>query len=274
MMKKITILILISLMLIPTIIYAETSVDSSKKVYDYADLLTDEEEHNLYAKITSAIEKTNLDIIFITINENNKASSQDYADDFFDYNDFGINSSRDGILFLIDMDTRNLTLSTTGTAQILFDDVRIETMLDSAYNYASEERYNDAANHFVKDVENYFDAGKPSSNKHYGIDGKGNIIREKSVNWVITIIGALVVAGITIFVLISKHKMIISAKYAHEYIDKSNIKVYTPIDNFLTTYTSKTRINDDSSSGGGRSGGSSTHTSSSGSSHGGGSRGF
>ena len=273
-MKKIILLILISMMLIPSIIHAETEVDPTKKVYDYADLLTEEEEHSLYSKITSAIEKTNLDIVFVTINENDKASAQDYADDFFDYNGFGINSSRDGILFLIDMDTRNVTLSTTGSAIVLFDDARIELMLDHAYNYASGERYNDAANQFVKDVENYFDAGKPESNKHYNVDKNGNVIREKSINWGITIIGSIIVASIIIFVLISKHKMIIAAKYAHEYIDQSNIRVYTPIDTFLTTYTSKTRINDDSSSGSGSFGGSSTHTSSSGSSHGGGSRGF
>ena len=57
-------------------------VDASEKVYDFADLLTDEEEQDLYEKITKFINKNKMDMVIVTIYENKKNSSMDYADDF------------------------------------------------------------------------------------------------------------------------------------------------------------------------------------------------
>ena len=272
-MKKIILLVLITIILIPSKINAETTIDTSKKIYDYADLLTHEEEISLYSNIISAIGKTNLDIVVVTINDNDKSNATRYAQDFYDYNDFGLNSSKDGIILLIDMDTRGIAIVTTGEGQILFDDERIDVMLDNVYYPVSSDSYASAVRAFINDIEDYFDNGKPNSNKHYYIDENGNVIREKTVNWIFSIVGALIIASIVIYVLISKHKMIIAAKYAHEYIDKNNVKLYMPIDTFLTTYTSTVKINTNSSSGG-RSGGSSISRGSSGRSHGGGSRRF
>ena len=81
-------------------------VDEKEKVYDFANLLTDEEEKKLYNSINEYIEKYDMDMAVVTIDKNNKASAMDYADDFYDYNNFGIGSTHDGLLFLIDMDTR------------------------------------------------------------------------------------------------------------------------------------------------------------------------
>ena len=56
-------------------------VDDMDKVYDFADLLTDEEETNLYNLIMEYIEKTNYDLAVVTIDNNPKSNEVDYADD-------------------------------------------------------------------------------------------------------------------------------------------------------------------------------------------------
>ena len=302
-MKKIIILIaLIAVALIPNLVYASTStiprtednlgvaddinvtssnkqdildtpkVDEKEKVYDFADLLTEKEEEILYKKIESAIKETNLDIIVVTIDDNNKANATKYADDFFAYNDFGISTKHSGILLLIDMDTRNLMVITSGDGILLIDKQREEAIYDYIAADATNEEYLNAATKFVEKVKDYKvkdynDSGIPSSNKEYYIDENGNYLKRKSINWVISIVGSLVISGIVIWIMISKHKMIRPAKYANEYINKDSTRMYAPIDRFLSTNTITTKI---PRSNGGSGGGSSIRSHSSGRSFGGG----
>lgn len=43
-------------------------VDETKKIYDYANLITDEEEIELYNKVQEFINKYNMDMVIVTIN--------------------------------------------------------------------------------------------------------------------------------------------------------------------------------------------------------------
>ena len=83
-------------------------VDETKKIYDYANLITDEEEIELYNKVQEFINKYNMDMVIVTINSNPKSSSMEYADDFYDYNNFGKGTNKSGLLFLIDMQNRKI----------------------------------------------------------------------------------------------------------------------------------------------------------------------
>ena len=100
-------------------VLATPKVDASEKVYDFAGLLTESEEASLYNKIMTFINTYNMDMAVVTIDNNNKASTMAYADDFYDYNDFGVGSTFDGLLFLIDMDNREMWISPTGEAIIM-----------------------------------------------------------------------------------------------------------------------------------------------------------
>lgn len=83
-------------------------VDASEKIYDFADLFEDYEEELLYDSVMDFILEHNMDMVIVTIDDNNKYAAMKYADDFYDYNDFGIGSDHTGVLFLIDMDTREM----------------------------------------------------------------------------------------------------------------------------------------------------------------------
>jgi uncharacterized protein len=104
---KMTISSLISILLSLSFAFPQSDipvVDVSQKVYDFADLFNASEEEMLYNRINSFIEMQNLDMVIVTINSNSKDSARAYADDFYDYNNFGKGTKCDGILFLIDMD--------------------------------------------------------------------------------------------------------------------------------------------------------------------------
>ena len=78
-------------------------VNAKEKVYDFADILTEEEEKKVYEKINEFIKETHIDMVFVSIDMKYSYDEQneDYAADFYDYNDFGIDfENYSGIVLL------------------------------------------------------------------------------------------------------------------------------------------------------------------------------
>lgn len=255
---------------IPDIMSTPCVLDSDK-VYDYADLLTDSEEDNLYNEIQTYIEKSGYDLAVVTINENVKGSASVFADDFYDYNGFGKNSTRDGSLLLIDMATREVYISTTGYAIKMYDDVRIESIIDAGYDYLKQKQYYNSFSAMIKSLSNYYEGGYPKSNQNIEINeiGKPIIIKYISYPLVGFISGIVTLIVSIVFYNISRLKIKVGSTIS--YMKNKNIK--TKNDTLVNSIVTHTYRNTDSSSGG-SSGGSSYHSSSSGSFHGGGGRGF
>lgn len=233
------------------------SVNADEKIYDFADLYTDSEETSLYNKVNSYIQSYNMDLVIVTINSNNKSSPQEYADDFYDYNNFGISSNRDGVLFLIDMQNREIYMSTTGTAIEMYNDYRINETLDSVYTYMSDEAYYEGTSNYINIIRDYASSGFPKNNNSSNSDGLPPIVTAMIISLVITII--------VMVILINKNKLVRKATTAEEYLNKESVNIKRISDILISSNTTKHKIEHNSSSGG-----SSTHCSSSGGSHGGG----
>ena len=258
-------------------VLATPKVNATEKVYDFANLFTTSEETSLYNLITNFINNHNMDMVIVTINNNNKSSAMAYADDFYDYNDFGKGSTFDGLLFLIDMDTREMWISTTGQAILMYNDSRIDSILDRTYTYISSQKYFECAKSFITSSFSYASQGIPTDNKDYIIDEDGDykkdiskLIKNFPIFWAIII--AFAISTISVFIARSKHKTIKKATHANQYLLEKSIKITRNEDNFINSHLSKVYDPPSSSSSGG--GGSSTHRSSSGRSHGGGGRRF
>ena len=278
-MKRYLKFIFLLLILVPTIVYAENlskQVDStSTKVYDYADLLTDEEE-DLRERANAFIEKYQMDMVILTISENPYGSSDNssitYAQDFYDYNNFGVGNTKDGVLVLVDMNNRYRYFLTTGTAQLMYDDARINNINNNVISYLKSGNYYQAFVTYISSASSYAKEGVPKSNQYYCIDEDGEYYKckepPKSVNWLVTILAASLGSIIPVFVHLRKYKGINIATNANEYLKSSTQN--NNVDQFLTTFTSQVRRSHDSGGSGGLGGGSSISHGSSGTSHGGG----
>lgn len=277
MKRRLLILILLSIFFIPSVVKAENltpEVDSTKKIYDFAELLTEEEEQKLYEMASDYISKYNMDMVLVTINENpyglSERSTELYAQDFYDYNNFGIGNTYDGIIFLIDMSNRYPYISTTGEAILTYDDERVDAMHDSAYDYLASAEYYKAFEAYVEKASNYAASGVPESNKYYCIDKDGEYYKCKSepkkVNWLVTILASCFGSFVPLLIHLRKYRGIKLATNANSYL-KSTVMT-NESDTFLTTFTTRTRRSSDS--GGHSGGGSSISRGSSGRSHGGG----
>ena len=282
-MRKYFFILLLTIFFIPTLVRAENltpSVDNSKKIYDLAEKLTEDEEEKLYNMAVSFSEEYKMGMVLVIIDENPYGVSDDYtriySQDFYWYNGFGFGGNRDGIIFLIDLDNRYPYITTRGEATLVFDDARIDKMHDSAYDYLVSSDYYEAFSHYIKSASNYASAGIPDSNKYYCVNDNGDIYKckeaPKSVNWIITIAVAVFGSLISVFIHLRKYRGIVSATNANSYLKKCEIVGST--DQFLSTFTSRVKVHHDTGGSSGHSGGSSISHGSGGSFGGGGGRHF
>lgn len=283
MKKKFILLFIFLLIFFPAISNAEEyisdtikvyKVDKSKKVYDFANLLSDQEEQELYEKSQEFIKNNKMDIVLLTINVNPYGSADSatkrYSEDFYDYNNFGVGKTMDGIIIIIDMNNRYPYITTTGNAQLVYDDNRIETMHNLAYSYLASGKYYSALNSYLRSANSFAEKDIPDSNKNYCIDDDGEYYRctKRSVNWIWAGVISGVATLIILVVTLGKYKGIRKATNAGIYL--TNKKITNSKDMFLTTFTSRVRRSHSSSSGSSGGGGSSISHGSSGRSHGGG----
>jgi len=263
-MKKLKYLLILFLVFFG--INTVNAFDTSLKVYDYAQVLTPEEEKNLKTSIDSYINTHNMDMALVTVRYHNKIDTMNYADDFYDYNGFGIGPNYDGVIFVIDFTFgyTDIWMSTTGKAISVYTDSRIDSIFDSVAD--SKYNYYKMFNAFIEKTNYYANQGIPSYDNIYYEE-------PQSINWVMIVIASLAISTIIIAILISKNKMVKAATTASHYLVDGSVVINRRNDNFITTHTTSVRINDSSSGGSSRSyGGSSTHRSSSGRTHGGGGR--
>lgn len=78
----------------------ESNIDSGNglRLADMADLLQESEEKALLALLDEMSERQQLDIVVVTANTLNGKTPMEYADDFYDYNDYGFGAQKDGVL--------------------------------------------------------------------------------------------------------------------------------------------------------------------------------
>lgn len=234
-------------------------VDTSLKIYDYANLFSDTEEVQLKDSVEQFIYEYDMDMVIVTIDYNNKLSSMAYADDFYDYNGFGRGLQNDGILFLIDMDKRNMWISTTGRAISVYNDTRIDTILDFTYNKIKNKEYAKCAEEFVKYAKIY---------AQRGASGSDSVMTMSNAMIISILVGTLATLIYTL-TGINSLKTAKKQRTAQNYV--KNFTVTGARDMYSHKNVSRVYNPPSSSS---SSGGSSTHFGSSGVSHGGGGRSF
>lgn len=255
-----------------SIIMKTKSVDASEKIYDFSELLTEEEEKILKRRIDDFVEKNHMDLVILTDNFSYTEDDDNgfYAADFYDYNDFGMSFKHDsGIVFLRNTYEPNpfFNMYTFGDAILYFpNEKRIDKILDSIYDDIHLENYLKGLEDFIDKVEDSLQSGKPKESKNKSIDENGKIQTKYVVPWMICIGVASAITFIVMIILIKKNKMIVKARKAEAYLDKQSVQITNRKDIFISTHTSSYKISSDSGGGG-----FSSHTGSSGRSFGGGS---
>lgn len=240
-------------------------VDASEKIYDFADILTDEEEKELYDKMKQFIEKYNTDLVILTdvLPYTYDKQNEDYAADFYDYNDFGIDFEKyNGILlFRNDYEKdRYYDIYLFGEAQLYFNQYRKDELLDGIYYNLKNKYYLEGFNQFINYCDKYYHYGIPNDLKNYNVDDNGYLHYEKPPYDISLYIGFIIftdfiIVLISMLILVKKNKMVKAKLNTMQFMNSSSLnftsKSDTFVRSFVTSHTRDTESSHRSSSGGG-----------------------
>jgi len=265
------------------------------RVYDYADLLTAEEETELEQRYYLWGQEADTDIVLVTTEQMEGKSDKVYLEDFQDELYFSQDIlAENAALMLINMEDRVVTIQGYGDCEYWLNNDRIEYILDWVYEYLVDGDYYNAAVSFGEQTVYYMGQDKGVSTEYepgqdygetYGGESDyyteplkerytlgeylGKVLSEAFFGTLlIAVIGSTVAC-----LIIGVNRKSKNTVYAATYMDQNNSGLTARRDDYLRTTVTKVRRPKESSSSGGRSSGGGGR-SSGGRSHSGGSRGF
>lgn len=230
-------------------------ISNPVNVVDNLGYLSESEIQHLQARIDEIKESYKLDVVILITDNTYGKSSMDYADDYYNDNDYGIDSKHSGLLMLINMQTREVWISTTGRAIDIFTDNVIRSLVNKVTSHLSYENYYYACNTFIDEVTQYAKYNDPSY--------MGRVSRMLRW-WPAYVIPLIISIASTLAIAYSSKGKITTSNRTYE--ESGSFVLTQNTDQYLRETTTRVKIKTESSGGGG----STTHRSSSGRRHGGG----
>ena len=257
-MKKILTFLVTAFLAVSVLGSLEVCVAELKlsRLEDYADLLSSYEEENLRNMLDDVSEELQFDVVIVTTNSTGGKSSQDYADDFYDYNGYGMGDDFDGALLLINMEYREWHISTTGYGMTAITNSEVQDIGDEIVKYLSYGDYSEAFEEFIRLAQKEVKRERDSEVLDFG---------EILIRIAISVVIGMGLAFIPVTVMKKKLNNVAMKNEASDYMKRNQIQMTEQRDMFLYSTMSRRRKPQESSS---RSGGG--HIGSSGRSHGGG----
>lgn len=174
------------------------------RVFDEAGLFSSDEKEEFETTIKSLRKEMNMDVVIATTDDAGGRTAEEYAENFYVEREFGTGSDYRGVLFLIDMDNREMYILPVGKMNRFLTDKRWNVILDDAYKKITEGDYAACARIYLDGVIKYYREGIPGGQYNYDKD-TGKISIYRSIKWyeallavlVATVSGAAVCGGIT-----------------------------------------------------------------------------
>lgn len=238
------------------------------RMNDSAQLLTEDEDNELEASLEELSVRQSFDVVIATIDSldgEGYTSMEEYADDLYDYCQFGYGANRDGVLLLISKGDRKWHISTCGYGITAFTDAGIQYLGQQMTPDMADGDYAAAFRTFIRWTDAYVTAAREGH--PYDVNNMPHeplSILYLGLALVIGLVTALIVTG----VMKSQLKSVAPQPDASSYVRQGSMRLTNQRDHFLyrdVHRTERPKASDSSDSGG-----SSTHTSSSGTTHGGG----
>jgi uncharacterized protein len=238
------------------------------RMNDGAQLLTEDEDNELEASLEELSVRQSFDVVIATIDSldgEGYTSMEEYADDLYDYCQFGYGANRDGVLLLISKGDRKWHISTCGYGITAFTDAGIQYLGQQMTPDMADGDYATAFRTFIRWTDAYVTAAREGH--PYDVNNMPHeplSILYLGLALVIGLVTALIVTG----VMKSQLKSVAPQPDASSYVRQGSMRLTNQHDRFLyrdVHRTERPKASDSSDSGG-----SSTHTSSSGTTHGGG----
>lgn len=240
-----------------TVLAEEEYAEALPRVWDEADLLTEEEEAELLEKLDDISEAHSCDVAVVTV-ESTEGMEMDYfTGEFYLMNGYGMGEDRDGILLMIDMGSRGWYIDTVGYGMTAFTEAGREFIAEQFTPKLSDGNFMEAFTIYGELCDDFLtqaEAGEP-----YDED---NLPHESlALFWLpVSVLIGLIIAGISTAVMKSSLKSVRSKKQALDYVCEGSMQVHHARDIFLYREVTRRKREDETVK-------SSTHKDSSGMTH-------
>ena len=261
-------LILAAALAVPAFAVEGGFADLYYRMFDDAEVLTEDEDNELEDALEELSLRQSFDVTIATIESMESVgadSMEQFADDLYDYCQYGYGPDMDGVLLLVSVGDRKWHISTCGYGITAFTDAGIQYLGEQMTPDMADGDYAAAFHTFIQWTDAYVTAAREGH--PYDVDNMPHeplSILYLCLALVIGLVTALIVTG----VMKSRLKSVAPQRDATSYVRQGSMKLTNQRDLYLYREVHRTERPKESSSS--DSGGSSTHTSSSGSTHGGG----
>lgn len=231
---------------------------ASPRLVDEAGLLSGTECAAIEKRLNEISTQYSLDVVIVTTDSTGSRTPMEYADDYFDYNDY----APDGVLLLVSMEEGDWWISTTGYGITTFTDAGIAYIGDKVVPYLSDGEYAQAFTVFADLCDQFLSQSRSGDpfDTHNLPKEPFKLVR----NVIIALVFGLAAAFFATGSMKKKLKSVIQKAQANDYVTPGSLQISQSRDFHLYTHLDRREKAQSSS------GGSSTHTSSSGTTHGGG----
>lgn len=249
------------------------------RVFDYADLLSEAEEAEVQLWAETFQQEYEMDLAVLTTEDTEGKSVREYGADFYISHDLGVGADYDGVIFVLDMGSREGQIVTCGKAIEIYTDYYIDQMWNDMVGFLSDGAYQEAISTLYTELQQYAeeyaaylehpDTYVSEYQQTHPEEEKGSAI---GVLLGVAAIVSLGIAGVSIAVMRRSCKTIQPYTDGRAYLKENGYVLTIDRDTFANTHTTMMPIpkDDDTHHSGGSWGGGSSTFSSGGRSFGGG----
>lgn len=252
LVRKVSFVALFLIILCSFILYNSTAAANEKtNVYDFANLLTEEEIGQLETMSEKLSEERETDFVILTTNDTAGKDVVKYMQDFYDENALGYDKSHGNTAILtIDMQNREVALVGFYKAKKYLDDKRLDLIRNKITPYLSDGDYFEASQLFIGLAYDYM-GYRPGVNPE-------NIL----FKWWFQLVAAVLVAGVVVTLMAYRSGGRVTVN-DRTYIDNHTSKIIGRNDTYVRTTVTKVKkpsSNNTRGGGGGITGGGHSHS--------------
>lgn len=241
-----------------------TAFAQDQKVFDYADVLSEEEEEDLQQTLAQTAETWSFDLAVLTVPDTDGRTPEEFARKSYEGLGYGYGSDSTGVLFLLSMGERDWEVYFSGEARTTINSYGLSCIREYVVPLLSDGDYYEAFMRYAGLCEDFI-RQKAEVGTPYGYDGYE--YREPFPFLYRILIGCaagLAAAALVLVALWSQLKTVKASQEAAFYVVPGSFRLERSRDMFLYKTRTRVRIERDSGGGGRGGGGHSGHASSGG----------
>ena len=226
-------LILAAALAVPAFAVEGGFADLYYRIFDDAEVLTEDEDNELEDALEELSLRQSFDVTIATIESMESVgadSMEQFADDLYDYCQYGYGPDMDGVLLLVSVGDRKWHISTCGYGITAFTDAGIQYLGEQMTPDMADGDYAAAFRTFIQWTDSYVTAAREG--QPYDVD---NMPKEPfsivylGVALVIGLVTALIVTG----VMKGQLKSVAPQRDATDYVRQGSMKLTNQRDLFL-----------------------------------------